>query len=115
MFRLRTRPKAELLPRSGSVREETGEERERGRGERGRSDRNLLWVGSPQRCRSQRQMEASSHTAMRMLLSRLKLVCRMADMHLGRVSVVHLRIQNKMHLIDVVGVFLSANLTGGVS
>lgn len=35
-------------------------------------------------------MEASSHTAIRMLLSRLKLVCRMADMHLGKVSVVHL-------------------------
>lgn len=32
-------------------------------------------VGGPtQRCRSQRQMDASSHTAMRMLLSRLKLV-----------------------------------------
>lgn len=26
-----------------------------------------------------------------MLLSRLKLVCRMADVHLGRVSVVHLK------------------------
>lgn len=45
----------------------------------------------PQRCRSQRQMEASSHTAIKMLLSRLKLVCRMADVHLGRVSVVHLK------------------------
>lgn len=43
-----------------------------------------------QRCRSQRQIEASSHTAIKMLLSRLKLVCRMADVHLGRVSVVHL-------------------------
>lgn len=42
-----------------------------------------------QRCRSQRQIEASSHTAIKMLLSRLKLVCRMADVHLGRVSVVH--------------------------
>lgn len=42
------------------------------------------------RCRSQRQIEASSHTAIRMLLSRLKLVCRMADVHLGRVSVEHL-------------------------
>lgn len=48
-----------------------------------------------QRCRSQRQMEASSHTAIRMLLSRLKLVCRMADVHLGRVSVVHLRGRKK--------------------
>lgn len=43
-----------------------------------------------QRCRSQRQIDASSHTAIRMLLSRLKLVCRMADVHLGRVSVMHL-------------------------
>lgn len=48
-----------------------------------------------QRCRSQRQMEASSHTAIRILLSRLKLVCRMADTHLGRVSVVHLEKQQR--------------------
>lgn len=46
---------------------------------------------SPQRCRSQRQIDASSHTAIRMLLSRLKLVCRMAAVHLGSVSVVHLQ------------------------
>ncbi|KAG9349633.1 hypothetical protein JZ751_028081, partial [Albula glossodonta] len=40
--------------------------------------------GANQRSRSQRQMEASSHTAIRMLLSRLKLVCRIAEVHLGR-------------------------------
>ena len=42
------------------------------------------------RWRSQRQMEASSHTAIRMLLSRLKLVWRMAEVQRGRVRVMHL-------------------------
>jgi hypothetical protein len=35
-------------------------------------------------------MEASSHTAIRMLLSRLKLVWRMAEVQRGRVRVMHL-------------------------
>lgn len=38
---------------------------------------------------SQRQIEASSQTAIKIPLSRLKLVCLMADVHLGRVRVVH--------------------------
>lgn len=35
-------------------------------------------------------MEASSHTAIRMLLSRLKLVWRIAEVQRGSVSVTHL-------------------------
>lgn len=42
------------------------------------------------RSRSQRQMLASSHTAIRILLSLLKLVCRIAAAHFGWVRVVHL-------------------------
>lgn len=40
-------------------------------------------------------MEASSHTAIRMLLSRLKLVWRMAEVQRGSVSVVHLEKQQR--------------------
>ena len=60
---------------------------ERGGGDEGRRG----WrEGEAQRWRSQRQMEASSHTAIRMLLSRLKLVWRMAEVHRGSVRVMHL-------------------------
>lgn len=57
--------------------------------------RNGLVHKTVHRCLSHRQIEASSQTAMRMLLSRLKLVCRIADVHLGNVRVVHLKRKGK--------------------
>ncbi len=67
-----------------------------------------------QRRRSQRQMDASSHTAMRIPLSRLKLVCLIADVHLGSVSVVHLSRVTEEHTSGIHSEY-SSHLTNAFS